>query len=390
VATVKSASITVGGKKVDPYHVAIQQRSNGHHRFEITVSTEKVEGDATSMTIDNSISHAGKAVEINIERTGGKLKFMGIITTIHIDRSYADDSFIVFGGHGPTYLMEDGEGAKSYEEKDIATIANEILGTYPIKSQINPQYSEVIPYITRYKETNYQFLSRIAATYGEWFYYDGQGVVFGKLSDSGNLELTLGKDLDSFDYGVQLRPSKFKYQFYKYQENRMLENASTSFKPGWLDDYGMQALDAADGIFPNEPINPTWQDTQEDAVIKHLVESRRSSIVSDMAFFKGQSTNPGVAVAGKIRCKVVNKVNGKNQEGFIGNFRITAVTHHLDANKDYRNSFEAIPMTVTAPLFDKGVFKPEAESQVAVVKENDDPEKLGRVRSLYRFCARQS
>jgi len=386
MATVKSVSIIIGGQKRTPYNLSIQQRFDWHHRFEVSITSERMEGNANGMSIDNSIAYVGQIAEIDIQRAGGSLKFKGVITNVHIDRTYTGDSLIVFGGYSPTYLMEDGIGTKSYAEKDIAAIVNEILGPYKwVTPIVDPQYTSPIPYIVRYKETNYHFLSRIAATYGEWFYYDGKNVVLGKLPNPPSIDLTLGKDLDSFDYGVQLRPSKFKYQFYNYQENRLVEEVSTGFKPGWLDNYGKKALDAADGIFPNEPINPTWQDAPDQKLIKHLVEARKSSIVSDMAFFKGQSTNPGVMVGGRIRAKAINKVMGQNVEGLIGNFRVTAVTHHLDANKNYSNHFEAVPMTVTAPPMNRHVSKPEAESLAAVVKKNDDEIGLGRIRVQFNW-----
>jgi len=388
MATAKSVSVQVGSKKVDPYHVTVQQRSDWHHRFEIALSSDKIEDAATSVAIDKSIEHVGKTAEINIKCTDKSLTFKGIITTIRIDRTYTGDNLVIFGGYSPTYLLEDGAGTRSFAEKDIKGIVDEVFGVYPsnlLNAKIDTQYSGKIPYIVQYKETNYQFLSRIAAVYGEWFYFDGQGIVFGKLPSPESLELTLGKDLESFDYGVQLRPSKFKYQFYNYAENRMVEEASTGFKPGWLDNYGKKALDAADSLFPSEPINPTWQDTPDDSLIKHLTETRKSSILSDTTFFKGHGSNSGLTIGSRVQVKANNKVGKEIVPAFIGNFRITAVTHHLNANKDYSNDFEAIPVTVTAPPVNKNVFKPEAEPQVAVVKENHDPDGLGRVRVQFKW-----
>ncbi len=386
MATAK-ANIIVGGKKIDPYHVSVQQRCDWHHQFEIAVSSEKIEGP-NSLNIDKSVEYVGESAEISIQCADGNFQFKGLITGVHIDRSYTADNLIILSGYSPTYLLEDGEGTKSYEEKDLAAIANEILSTYPanlLNANISPQYTTPIPYVVRYKETNYQFLSRLAAAYGEWLFYDGQSMIFGKLPNPESITVTLGKDLASFDYGVNMRPSKFKYQFYNYQENRTLENTSTSFKPGWLDNYGKKALDAADSLFPSEPLNPTWQNTPKDAVIKHLVEARKSSVLSDSTFFKGQSTHAGVSVGGKILAKGINKTGGKNVTGVIGNFRVTSVTHHLDANKNYSNNFEAIPVTVTAPPVNKNAFKPEAESQVAVVKDNNDPDQLGRIRVQFKW-----
>lgn len=388
MATAKSVSVQVGSKKVDAYHVTVQQRSDWHHRFEIAVSSDKIEDAASNVGIDKSIEHVGKTAQIDIKCTDKALSFTGIITTIRIDRTYTGDNVVIFGGYSPTYLLEDGAGTRSFAEKDIKGIVDEVFGVYPsnlLNAKIDTQYSGKIPYIVQYKETNYQFLSRIAAVYGEWFYFDGKGIVFGKLPAPESIELTLGKDMESFDYGVQLRPSKFKYQFYNYGENRMVEETSTGFKPGWLDNYGKKALDAADSIFPSEPINPTWQDTPEDALIKHLTETRKSSILSDTTFFKGHGSNSGLTIGSRVQVKANNKVGKEIIPAFIGNFRITAVTHHLNANKDYSNDFEAIPVTVTAPLVNKNVFKPEAESQVAVVKENNDPDSLGRVRVQFKW-----
>ncbi len=386
MATAKS-NIVLGGRKIDPYHVSIQQKSDWHHSFEIAVSSEKIEGK-NSLSIDQSITYVGQSTEISIQCAGNELRFKGIITTVHLDRTYTGDSLVIFSGYSPTYLLEDGVGTKSYEEKDIAGIVNEIFRAYPsnlLNPVVSPQYSTPIPYIVRYKETNYQFLSRIAATYGEWFYYDGQSVIFGALPNAANIDLTLGKDLDSFDYGVNLRPSNFKYQFYKYEENRTLENTTTGFKPGWLDNYGKKAHDAAAGIFPSEPINPVWHDAKEDALIKHLAEAQKSSLLSDTTFFRGQSQNPGIMVGGRIGANAMNKVGTQNVPTFIGRFRVTAVTHQLNANKDYSNQFTAIPVAVIAPAVNTNVYKPEAESQVAVVKENNDPDQLGRIRVQFKW-----
>jgi len=374
MATAKT-NVIIGDKKVDPYHVSVQQRSDAHHQFEIAVSTEKIEGK-NSLTIDNSIENIGQYAEISIACATGNFQFKGLITSIRIDRTYTGSSLIILSGHSPTYMLEDGVGTKSYEEKTLATIANEILGTYPaniLNPRVSPQYSTPIPYVVRYKETNYQFLSRLAAIYGEWFYYDGESIVFGKLPNPKSITLTLGKDLQSFDYGVQMRPSKFKYQFYNYQENRTLETASTSFKPGWLDNYGKKVLDAADSVFPNEPVNTTLQDAPKDALIKHLAEVKKSSILSDITSFKGQSSHAGIMVGGRIQAKGVNKIGNENVSSMIGNFRVTSVTHYLDANKDYHNTFEAIPMTVTAPPMKKKTTSPIYQNPSSSMYKNSTP-----------------
>lgn len=384
MATAKS-SIIIGGKKVIPYRVSVQQRFDRHHNFEIAVSTEKIEG-ANGMGIDKTIKYIGQLVEILINSGDNQLKFKGLVTKVNIDRTYTEDSLVIFKGHSPTYMLKDGKQTKSFSGKSIADIANEILGKYPANLWnpiVSPQYKKPIPYIVQYKETNYKFLRRIAALYGEWFYYQGESIVFGKLPNSNNIDLKLGKDLESFDYGVCLKPSKFKYESYNYQENRWLEKASTPFKPNWLDNYAKQALKTSDKLFPNEAVFPVEQDANDDVLIKHLVETKRSAILSDTSYFNGKSQNPGLMIGGKVCINAAQK--GKKTLDLIGRFRIINVTHELDANQNYHNEFEAIPIPVTIPPMKRQISKPAAESQVAVVTDNNDPEKLGRVRVQFNW-----
>ncbi len=381
------ANVLIGSKKVDPYRLTIQQQFDHHHSFEMAVATEKIEGK-NSLSIDRSISYIGESIEIVLLCGGNTLNFKGIITNIQLDRTYTGDSLVIFSGYSPTYLLEDGISTKSYEEKSIASIVNEVFGAYPanlLNLIVSPKYTKAIPYVVRYKETNYQFLSRIAALYGEWFYYDGQSVVFGALPNSSNVELTLGKDLMSFGYGVELRPSNSAYQGYKYEENRVLKKSTKGFTLAGLDTHGKKALEVSDKIFPNEEINPVRHYTKDDAHIKYLAEAKKATILSDMTFLKGESYNPAIIVGGRIGLNAFNKVGTKNVLDFVGRFRVISVVHELDANKDYINRFEAIPVAITTPPLNKNIQIPEAESQVAVVKENHDPEGLGRIRAQFQW-----
>ncbi len=219
-----TASIYIDGVKLLPYHVQVDQHSDWHHQFKITIATEKAKVMDTpdapeSATIDNAIAYAGDVAEITIERHNGTFNFKGYITDVYVDQTYAGDSYIILKGYAPTYLLEGQQSVASFEDKSLKDIFNEVISDFPanLSTEVNPKFSSPIPYVVRYKETQYQFLSRLAATYGEWFYYDGQKIVFGDLpSKNPEVKLTFGSDsMLSFNYSINLRPSAFKQQFYK-------------------------------------------------------------------------------------------------------------------------------------------------------------------------------
>jgi len=382
-----TAKIFIGGIQLQPYHIQIEQRSDGHHRFEVTVSTEKAEvneGDpkaAESLIIENAIAYAGEIAEITIERPSGTFNFKGYVTDVHIDQSYAGDAFIIFKGFSPTYLLDGRKSVAAYEEMSLADIFNDVLGSFPanVSKEVNPKYTKAIPYIVRYKETQYQFLSRLAACYGEWFYYDGQQLVFGDLpSKNPEVKLTFGSDsMLSFNYGINLRPSSFKEQFYKYQDNGTVEQSVASFEPGWLDAHSKVSLKASKDLFQEEGLHPIAQNISDQKHIQYLAEAKKEAILSDVMKFKGQSANPGITIGAEV------EVN--SQKGFIGKYRVIAVKHTFNANRDYVNVFQAIPSTSRTPPTNKGVVLPLAEPQVAEVVDNNDPDKLGRVRVKFKW-----
>lgn len=368
-------TIFIGDNQLHPYYVEVEQRTDWHNRFKIMVRTENagVMGDTENEIIENALANVGRRVEISFERPAGIFNFKGYVNDVQIDHTYAGDSFIIFKGYSPTYLLEGRKSVASFEDKKLADIFNEV-NTTQASSSVRPVYTKKIPYVVRYKETAYQFLSRLADTYGEWFYYDGQEIVFGEIpKGSPKVDLHFGSDsMLSYNYGMNLRPSKFKNHFYEEKENNILEESVSIFKPGWLDYNTNNALETSNRSFPEEAIDPVSHLVFDSKHIKHLAETKKASILTDMAVFTAHSSDPSVIVGAEI------KVN--SQKGFIGEFRVIYVSHILNSHNDYRNMFRAIPIKNVAPPMNRNIINPKAHSQVGIVTDNEDPDKLGRIR----------
>lgn len=379
------------GKKLNIFSVSLNQYINWHHSFKVAVSSEWLE-EKNAINIDNSVNFLGKTLELEVtpvnNLSGDGLNFKGIVTAVNIDRSYTTDNLIVLSGYSPTYLLEDGLGCKSYEEKSGDDIFNEIVANYPI-NLLNPtvsgNYKEVIPYMVRYKETNFHFLNRLATMYGEWLYYNGQNFVFGKMKDTNEVKITLGIDLKSYEYGVSMKPSNFEWLSNDYVKNDQFNKSSKSYSPPGLDAYGKKALKEAKSKFPGDYKIPTMYDIKDENILKQRVEISKSCIVSNTTTFNGVSTNPSLAIGTNLSVYANNRVSGAIQKTYLNRFRVIGVYHHINQNKDYQNTFEALPFESTLPPVNGKVFKPEAEKHTAIVIENNDPEELGRVRVQFNW-----
>jgi uncharacterized protein involved in type VI secretion and phage assembly len=77
------------------------------------------------------------------------------------------------------------------------------------------------------------------------------------------------------------------------------------------------------------------------------------------------------------------KISKLNNNDFIkedyGKFLVTHIEHFISENGKYYNTFEALPSSLEViPV--TNVIAPVAEPQIAIVKDNKDPDSMGRVR----------
>lgn len=419
------------GVGIDPYRLSVHQYLYGHHSFQLSVKADQMESNFFAeklkevgkiavgavgglgggidkvvefgetlvssissgfggtykdpiLNIDKSIDYIGKYINITIE----ELEFNGIITSVSIDKVEAGHTLIILKGFSLTYLMEDGIGCKSYSDKTLAQIVNEVTKDDTSKgldvSAEATKYKEKVSYIVQYKETNFQFISRLAAIYGEWFYYDGKKVVFGKPENKGFINVKL----KSFDYGVNIKPTQFTLTSYSYLQNRTFDSSTKDYTPDWLDGYGKKVDKASKDVFKSEHSAPVYYDIRDQEHLVYYTHRLKDSMMSDVCFFNGSSDNSGITIGSRIKAKYNKRVGEKGtvKSHLINNFRVTGVTHHLSPNKDYRNEFWAIPLSYVAPPDNNSVHQPKAELQVATVTENyDEKEGLGRIRVRFNW-----
>ena len=90
--------------------------------------------------------------------------------SLSLNRSYGGSSSIVIYAQSPTIIMDEGPLMHSFYKKSLKEITDKIISNYSelspkveIEDKINTKY------ITQYRESNFTFLQRLAARYGQWF-----------------------------------------------------------------------------------------------------------------------------------------------------------------------------------------------------------------------------
>ncbi len=315
----------------------------------------------------------------------GGLKFSGVVTQIESARHSAHAGDIIISGFSPTILLDNGPHCKTWEKKAIKNIARDVLQHFPqnlLQPKIAPSYNETLSYIVQYKETAWQFLCRLSATFGEWLMYDGQKLILGPPQGDKS-KLIYGSNLNSFEMAMQLRPAKFEVMAYDYINHEVYDSQPSGIagKAG-LNDLGKHVLDKSEEFYGAQPKYWRNQFVTNKKQLDDFVSTRASMESSNMVRFNGSSGQPDVQVGGTV------SVQGKNvfsdSDETFGDYTVISITHHCDGLGNYSNDFISVPATIKMPPV-SGYTEPAIETQSAMVTDNNDPKGLGRIRVKFHW-----
>src|SRR5882757_892507 len=212
MAQLVSTTISISGKPITQFSsFQLTQGIFSHHIFRLVCPAESIDGN-TGNVFNQSKNLMGANLVAQISPVGmdGQLRFSGLVTQVETSRfnSYTGD--VIITGHSPTIMLDNGPHCKSWEKKAVKNIAQDVLKHFPqnlLNPKVSPLYPETLSYCVQYKETAWQFLSRLCATYGEWLYYDGRGLIIGPPTGGKTTSLVFGSNLSRFTMALQVRPA---------------------------------------------------------------------------------------------------------------------------------------------------------------------------------------
>ncbi len=360
----------------------ISQGIWGHHKFSVGLLCNHFEDDGTTV-ISKSQELIGQTVNITIQNLQDDTSmsegyFSGIITSTEADKRLGNEKgdVIIIKGYSPTILMDDGMHCNSYEELSLSDIVNDAAGAYSVPFTINPLSTDSLAYTVQYNQSNFKFLKHLAAKYGEWFYYDGEQAVFG-TQEGEEITLSYGVELTDFNLSLMTTPKLDAYvtnDYYNDAQGQQTLASGTS-----LPDYYSFMADKSESLYTAQPQSAYLQhsaDGSQDANLEAAVGIQSEGRVACMAMMTGTTRNSGLKIGTKI--SIVHQTAEQDVE--YGAYMVTKVEHHASEAGDYYNYFEAIPDGVVNPPYTNIHSTTNCPTQRAVVTENADPAKLGRIR----------
>ncbi len=384
MALLSKTSIYIDSKQVANFkHLYLNQQVNAHHILEVVFRMDTFESESSEFG-EKSKEFLGKKITVQIgsissQSNLGILEFQGIISEIKISKTTNSGSGdeIVILAKSPTLKADNGAHYNSYTEKDLSYIVEDVLKPHHLTYDIAPRYKEKIDYCVQQNESGYAYISRLAAQYGEWFYYNGNRVIFGQ-PEIKETQLQYGVDLDSFEVSLIPKPQKHEFYTTDYLTDEIYENNEQA-KPNGVSAMTGLVYNKSNDIFSQETV--AWNNNNNSSIAKIQLEAKvkaqHESTVINEVIIQGSSSNPGVKIGNFI------KVDGEK-------YRVTKVIHTTDQSGHYKNDFLGVSGNFDAYPFTYINSFPKSESQLAIVKDNYDPDALGRIKVQFPWQKKQN
>ena len=382
-----NVELNIEGTSIEHFNsFTLRQAFNEHHYFELRYNHDQV-GEPGIITLQDSRGYVGKNLTIQFGVEGGDQQvFTGKITKVELAQSHGYHGVVIISGFSPSILIDRGPDMGSYLAKDLAGIiqlATQDAPSNDLQIKLNPSRTAPIDYIIQYRESDFEFINRLSAEYFEWFYYDGVQLNFGKpAQQSADVQLVYGRDVHNLQYGMQVAPLKYRKFAYNPKENEVLSSESQVPQGGQPDlSFAVQASNTVYSKTYNQP-TPVRIDTKSD--IDSHVENESKALVSDLLKINGGGDNPLVRLGGIVNIDMSLWQGTDFETQNLGRFLVTSVFHQLDGLGHYYNSFEGVTAdTERIPV--RSYQKPEPDFQLAIVLDNNDPMKQGRVKVTFKW-----
>ncbi len=359
----------------------------------------------------------GKSFEINVStiktsheegntRPQKAFAFKGMIIDVSASRATASTQSASVTAATWDALLQNAPHCRSFENMTLKDIIASVLKPYSdIKSKVSPRFKEKIPYIVQYNQSDYAFISMLAARFGEWMYSTGDTFIFGEMEDSGssvNLEYP-GGSLMSYNLHQSMASFSFNHllpDYYQYgKEKAILKESAQGVADGPANNWTDKAFNASMQRFKNEQIaalssggfDSGKEDEGSDSILDYSLKIEAEGKKTGIMTVQGSSKLAMLKIGQTflIHDNVQNK-SGESKDVEQKALKIIGINHCFDYRQEYSNSFTAVPISCCYPSYSDADIFPSAPQQRAKVVENKDEQKLGRIRVQFPWQEIQS
>ncbi len=383
IETPVECTVKVNGKELvhSIKSVKLKQYINDHHVLKVTISPEDGGYEAISdpnpymNMLGQSISFGIKPITDKIDESL-TLEFIGIITEVRFENGIDDINMLILTAKSPTIAM-DGAKRNSFSTELTASDAiSSVLGNYQITLGEIDATSKTMPYSVQYRETDYEYIKRLAASAGKFAFYDGKEFRLVSAGSSNEHELRWRENLGSFSLGLGTVSCNYKGSSYNYEADSLHEESTdTGNSKTSLSLFSRKSFEVSEEIYGDPGYWDDVEMVQDAKSLGDVLDNEKARAMGKMVNGHGFSIIPSVSVG---HCVKINQMGAFNEQ-----FWVTEVVHIFSKTGKYHNQFKCVPLDVAYPTNPATLSKTLAKIQRAKVTDIVDPDGLGRIQVAF-------
>lgn len=383
--------ITINGELQTSFRsFELYQSTESHHSF--TLKIDRGEEFITGRHVDFYMQdYIGKKLSVvflfkDMPLAGRPEQyFSGLITSVSYEKTDAQHGVIILDGYSPTILLDQTENSRIFLEMNTASIADYVckdcLALTRTKIELNISHQYGVPSVMQYEETPYNFLKRLASSYGEAFFYSGTTLHFGMPRNVPQpIKLVVGRDTHQVKMTGNAR--YFRQEFYDYNERTNVHERSTGETDAMDIDVPVTvAAKASQEMFTARSLHRSPVKADTTRTMDMALRGKTNTAAAQMFIIEGKTLIPLLRPGSIISLQVHewSKIEEGFETGQVTKFIITEARHSLTSIGEYVCYFKGMPSK--SPNLPVGNYKmPCAMPQQATIVRNDDPLQLGRVK----------
>ena len=343
------------------------------NNFSFALRPPNNEGSLTAI-LNTKKELLGKDIEIklsNVDSTASHV-FNGFISEVsaHLSSDEYYEFFVI--GCGKFGKLDEVPEFHSYYQKSLTDIVKAAFNNTSISSDVKIDTSVAQQhYIVQYNRTPFSFIADLAIRFGEWMFYDGNQLKFGKLVEGEAIALhTSRNEVSNLNIRAKtIKPPESSVSTDIYKSEVLHANKK---EPEPSNDF-LKVSFAGGGVIENPGKKIFTPSGFNKESIDSIHKKMQEAIVSSSVFLTGNTHHANISVG-----SVIKIIDAENASGL--KYIITQITHNAPHAHSYTNSFTAVPFEVTVPPYTNPLLFPMATIQAAIVTDNEDDKGLDRVK----------
>ena len=370
-------------RPVEFVSLELYQCFNDHHRVKAVLDLEHIGEDVLKSPLQKA-SLVNEKIHIDIlegKDLGSSYTFLGLITGVHIELDKGNHGLMHIFAASTTIELERGKIMQTFSDTDLQCIVDDVTkGLINLRVINKPKYSNPVKFSMQYKETDFQYLRRLAWMYGEKFFFSGEFLVFGEHNTLPTVKVTYDKDLKEVKICTKLVANTVQQYYHTIDFDKSPYEHPLSEGGTFAGNANAQAAKLNYGKKPDMPMDVPIFD---DGSLQEITKMRKERNCTDMFHVTGETKIYRIRIGGLLEVDF-----GKLKvDDSLGTLRIVSLRHIFDSTGHYFNEFEAVPEKFGRIPFPE-IDIPTAHAIPATVIANEDPDGLGKVQVKFDFETR--